>query len=168
MKTIIKVFSIILHLDLCICYLLPNLGLGCENGWREFENSCYKMYFGKNKCGAEAENECIKNDAHLTSIHSAEENEFITTLYVPRARICIGGLRDGNSFRWMDGSDFNYQNWYTGEPNNLNGNIESCMMLYDGDFYGDGFSDGKWNDCPCDSIYIDSYVCKKSKLGKQL
>ena len=127
------------------------------------------MYY-KGKGCLEAEKECVKIDAHLASIHSAEENEFITTLYVPRARICIGGLRDGNSFRWMDGSDFNYQNWNTGEPKNLNGNIESCMELYDGNHfkYGKTSGHGKWNDRPCDSIFINNYVCKKSKLGKQL
>ena len=128
------------------------------------------MYFGENKCGAEADNECIRNDSHLASIHSTEENEFITTLHVPTARTCIGGLRDGNSFRWIDGSDFNYQNWNTGEPNNLDHNIEIeyCIELYIND--GKTFGHGKWNDLPCDSIVtpFDSYVCKKSKLGMKL
>ena len=116
---------------------------------------------------AKAESECLKNDAHLASIHSVEENEFITTLHDPTGYhyTCIGGQRDGNSFRWIDGSDFNYQNWNTGEPNKLNGNMENCMELYIKD---DKPFHGKWNDNLCDSNDYDSYVCKKDKLGMQL
>ena len=132
------------------------------------------MYYEEKSC-LEAEKECVKIDAHLASIHSAEENEFIATLHVAIARICIGGRIDGNSFRWMDGSDFNYQNWYTGEPNNLNGNNESCIELY---FMDGATFHGKWNDIQCDydcennncefrQIANNSYVCKKDKLGMQ-
>ena len=98
----------------------------------------------------------MKNGAHLASIHSVQENEFINTIHKsiqPRKWSCIGGQKDGSSFKWTDGSPFDYQNWVEGEPN-FKDNEEHCMNIYD---------NGLWNDLPCDYRLIDSYVCKKEK-----
>ena len=110
----------------------------------------------------EAESECEKSGAHLTSINSAEEHAFVTKLHDPtRVHITwIGGIRDGNSFKWKDGSAFTYQNWNSGEPND-HGGIEDCMELYSAP--GQKQHD-KWNDVSCDvNKRADGFVCKKSK-----
>ena len=61
----------------------------------------------------EAESDCEMSGAHLTSINSAKENSFITKLHDPTRvyNTWIGGIRDGNLFKWKDGSAFNYENW---------------------------------------------------------
>ena len=66
----------------------------------------------------------------------------------------IGGERVGkNSFKWIDGSEFDYENWDTNEPNNVDGK-ENCMETY---------PNGRWNDLPCD--FSRPFVCKRRSSG---
>lgn len=120
------------------------------------------MTIGK-KTWNDAESDCVKSGAHLASIHSVEENDFINKLHDPTGvhNTCIGGIRDGSSFKWNDGSAYNYQNWNSGEPNNSGGK-ENCTELYSTP--GQPSRHGKWNDYPCDiTTRTDRYVCKKRK-----
>ncbi|XP_072045206.1 hyalin-like [Amphiura filiformis] len=55
--------------------------------------------------------------------------------------------REG-AYRWIDGSNYDYNNWSTGEPNNK-GN-EDCTEMR---------RSGKWNDLPCD--WDLNFLCKK-------
>lgn len=137
------------------------IGFDCDDGWQKFENSCYKMFIGK-KNWMDAESECVKNGAHLTSIHSANENAFVMKLQDQTGThiTLIGGQRDGSSFKWSNGKAFNYQNWVTGQPDNAGGK-ENCAELYSAP--GKTWH-SKWNDIPCDvGARADRYVCKKDK-----
>ena len=110
----------------------------------------------------EAETDCEKSGSHLTSINSAEEHAFVTKLHDATQvhQTWIGGIRDGSSFKWKDGSDFKYQSWNSGEPNDIGGK-EDCMELYSAP--GENHHD-KWNDIPCDlNNRADGFVCKKRK-----
>ena len=117
------------------------------------------------KTQSEAESDCMKGGGHLASIHSAKENAFINKLHDPTGVhiTWIGGIRDGNLFRWNDGSAFNYQNWAPSEPNNTGGK-QNCIAIYS--YPGQNVHD-KWDDRFCDhpvSVkHVDRYVCKKSK-----
>ena len=72
-------------------------------------------------------------------------------------RTWIGGndIDEEGTWKWTDGSPFEFTFWRSGEPNNHNHN-EDCMMH--------GFP-GKWNDGPCTgwTKYIDGFLCSKKK-----
>ena len=53
--------------------------LGCENGWKKYENNCYYMPEEKYNYTS-AERVCERVNAHLTSIHTNEEREFIANM----------------------------------------------------------------------------------------
>ena len=58
------------------------LNLDCGLGWELFEDHCYK-YFGSDRekfTWQEAKEECLKQKAHLVSIHSEDEHRFIQTI----------------------------------------------------------------------------------------
>ncbi|PIO54710.1 lectin C-type domain protein, partial [Teladorsagia circumcincta] len=87
----------------------------------------------------EAEAICIKNNAHLASIESEEENNFIYE--ITKAKIDFKhdevlwiGARQKNfpssrEWSWADGKPFKYTNWDNGEPNKgPNGqDLEHCI-----------------------------------------
>jgi len=122
---------------------------GCGSDWELFGDNCYKFITEKkNQNGAQ--NHCLKQGSHLTSIHSNEEVEFLNTLNKNGQRMWIGGERVGkNSFKWIDRSEFDYENWDTNEPNNIDGK-ENCMET---------LSNAKWNDIGC--TYSRPFVCKR-------
>jgi len=124
---------------------------GCESGWKEFNNACYKFFSSSSSWGS-ARSNCLNQDSHLTSILSDDEEYFIRTLITTNyVNVWIGGKMDTFDFAWEDGSDFSYTNWYSGEPN-YNGD---CIIMY----YDYGW---KWADYQCSDSYDNTYVCKRS------
>ena len=93
---------------------------------------------------SDAENWCVAQGEHLASIHSAQEN----AAAVAQCSDCWIGLHCvGNSqfdFEWTDGSDWDYTNWNSGEPNNWQNKNEDCVHMY---------STGYWNDHTCDQLF---------------
>ena len=91
-------------------------------------------------------------NAHLTSIHSAEENQFIYDSYGGKAGgdIWIGGKRQGDSYSWLDGTPWDYQNW---SPKNPSGGREECAEIFALNYYP-----SKWNDDTC--TRRNSFVCR--------
>ena len=85
-----------------------------------FSNACYKFNPEK-KYWKAAEEACNQAGGNLASIHSREELAFIETIADSSFSdmIWIGGERNGNSFRWTDGTSFDFDNWMKGEPDNL-------------------------------------------------
>jgi len=112
------------------------------------ENSFY--YVCEKKTFMEHHQDAIAMGAQLASIHNAAENEAVKQLLPATGRVFIGAIRkrpgsgDGaDKWGWTDGSDWDYANWRSGEPNDCckaqTGNI--------GEVYGEiQKSDGKWND----------------------
>ena len=86
--------------------------------------------------------------AHMLSVNSASENQFIVDAFDGGFRVHIGltdneafgGTEAGsdpmNGWVWTDGSPVNYTNWSDGEPNNAGGNED----------YAEMFGSGQWND----------------------
>ena len=92
--------------------------------------------------------------AHLVSIHSEEEHQFVVGL--DGGFPWLGGRRDpgkGNNFVWSDGTPWDYSNWDQGQPDDYNGN-EDCAHLWE----HNGIT---WNDRPCS--HVRTFVCKKGK-----
>ena len=112
------------------------------------ENSFY--YVCEKKTFMEHHQDAIAMGAQLASIHSAAENEAVKQLLPAAGRVFIGAIRkrpgsgdSADKWAWTDGSDWDYANWRSGEPNDCckaqTGNI--------GEVYGEiQKSDGKWND----------------------
>uniref|UniRef100_A0AC34RGR1 C-type lectin domain-containing protein n=1 Tax=Panagrolaimus sp. JU765 TaxID=591449 RepID=A0AC34RGR1_9BILA len=102
----------------------------CDDGWTHFKetNSCYKVFYNKN--WGDAELVYRAESAHLTAIHSKDENDFITHLSkagigITNLQMTWIGLRtysantaDVGSDKWVDGSNVNYTNWAVNQPDN--------------------------------------------------
>ncbi|XP_069066163.1 C-type lectin-like [Pleurodeles waltl] len=122
------------------------------HNWRLFGNTCYKLFRSKVSF-ASAELYCRRRiqGGRLASIHSSSDDRRLVRLYPSGlTRAWLGGiyLQQGKSYVWTDGTNFNYQNWAPGEPNNYYGK-ESCMEM---------FRNGKWNDLPCHSR--QAFICE--------
>jgi hypothetical protein len=50
--------------------------MGCADGWLEFMGSCY-LHFEERHTWSEAELQCQELNAHLVSITSAQEQQFV-------------------------------------------------------------------------------------------
>ena len=109
----------------------------------------------------------------MVSIHSEEENEFVSTL-TGRRNAWLGGFRtapgpvdpkpwpdpmNNEQFVWIDGTMLDYSNWGSYQPNNYKG-LEFCLLMYERN---------KWNDQKCNNHYgeqinfhvtIDTFVCQ--------
>merc|ERR1711963_1248720 len=122
-------------------YLL--LRVRCENGWTMFRNGCYKV-FREQKEWNEAKKTCEQDCGpagstcgQLTSIHSQDETDFIRCQQTDANQgrpdsvhtTWVGGQRTNNGFRWIDGTAFDYDNWYTNQPDNQGGN-EDCLQVH--------------------------------------
>ena len=103
---------------------------------------------------ATAKSACVANGAQLASVHSAEEMEFLKglrdgTAWLGLEYIGNGGCSSSGKWQWVDGSNFDYQNWRSGEPNGC-GSGEPCASYY---------SDKTWNDNSC--VGVRYTICKK-------
>uniref|UniRef100_A0A803T745 C-type lectin domain-containing protein n=1 Tax=Anolis carolinensis TaxID=28377 RepID=A0A803T745_ANOCA len=132
----------------------------CEPGWVQYMDACYKNEKAP-KNWNDAEMSCQKYGihAHLASIHSTEENDFIFHLmgmplnYTQGKAYWIGAhdtFKEGN-FVWTDGSRFDFQTFPPNQPNGLSGeNYLGSWQLVNGHV--------TWND------YVASWkfpsVCK--------
>ncbi|XP_028618339.1 C-type lectin domain family 4 member K [Grammomys surdaster] len=124
-------------------------------GWKYFRGSFY--YFSRTpKTWYSAEQFCISRKAHLTSVSSESEHEF---LYKAADGIphWIGLTKAGSEgdWYWVDQMSFNKEQsrrfWIPGEPNNI-GNNEHCVNIR--------VSALKcWNDSPCDNTFL--FICKR-------
>uniref|UniRef100_A0A671S0V0 C-type lectin domain-containing protein n=1 Tax=Sinocyclocheilus anshuiensis TaxID=1608454 RepID=A0A671S0V0_9TELE len=88
----------------------------------KFGTQCFK-YFSDLKPWAEAEKQCLN----------------------------LGGNLDDVWF-WSDGSEFEYSDWHTGEPNNGGGNEHCVEMGYGGEKH--------WNDAHCDTLL--NFICYRT------
>ena len=90
--------------------------------------------------------------ADLASIHSSEENQFLTDLS-NRRRFWLGGKI---GWSWSDGTPWDYQNWSPGSPSGGEGCLENLALAHGED------EKGTWNDRGCTNIgHTLGYVCKK-------
>ncbi|CAK6978198.1 Hypothetical predicted protein [Scomber scombrus] len=128
---------------------------GCPAGWTQFGSRCF-IFYRQARVWADAEHICVSIGGNLASIHSADENTFLSDLILrvssARHRTWIGGydaVREG-TWLWSDGSNFRYFRWYIREPNN-HGGKENCIEMNFGGLY--------WNDLPCH--HGRSFVCGK-------
>ncbi|KAL6738974.1 hypothetical protein Aduo_012467 [Ancylostoma duodenale] len=158
------------------CPAPPGPPSRCQSGWTYFAktNSCYKYFLWQNFDNAE--NICKSNGGHLTSIHSKEENVFVSTMamsgntYTDSNELTWVGLKQVNypsskDWTWTDGTPVDFLAWAPTQPDDSKGQ-EHCVELYCDHTGKDPAKDEnyqRWNDMPC-STNMRSFVCKKASI----
>eukprot|EP00118_Oscarella_pearsei_P022672 m.264678 g.264678 ORF g.264678 m.264678 type:complete len:1411 (+) comp40476_c0_seq1:1691-5923(+) len=142
----------------------PYYNHNCDDGWNSHGPYCYLFEYGaKNeKTWQDAQTHCQSHSANLTSITSLDEEEFIANTILNTInnsavtnRMWIGltdNVKEG-SYQWIDGSDFPFSYWNSGEPNNWRGD-EDCGEIVRGQY---------WNDNTCTKT--QPFICKKPRNG---
>merc|ERR1719193_766505 len=92
----------------------------CSKGWQKFGNRCF--HFGGGEIitkwnDGEAKCEDLHPTAHLASIHSKQEQEFIAGKIKIASYFGASDLAKEGEWTWSDGSVWDYANWMRSEPN---------------------------------------------------
>ncbi|XP_072543774.1 macrophage mannose receptor 1-like [Salminus brasiliensis] len=111
-----------------------------------------------NKNWTVAQKYCREKFTDLATTENQEEMNAVKAALNGTTGIFWIGLRqkpgeNNRSWIWSDGSNFSYSDWYTGEPNNLVGDI--CVQLYSAHEY-------RWIDAACH--WYNPFVCYDSAL----
>eukprot|EP01083_Nonionella_stella_P283572 965237_1 len=134
----------------------------------------------------QAETYCVARSSHLASIHNYTEDQYSRTLCRTKRThkvvsdinwddidtdssygCWIGLIRSGRSWKWVDGSPFDYGSdddgqptkgktpWHSGEPNGDEyGRDDDCTHLASYEYLS-----YEWNDMPCKRSYFpQSYI----------
>ncbi|CAJ0601566.1 unnamed protein product [Cylicocyclus nassatus] len=133
--------------------------------WLVFERRHY-MVKRNAKSFNDAERSCRKHHAHLVSIHSEAENNFIHKITADGSRIrsffdfVYIGLHQNsrNKWEWTDGSAFNYNKWAVHQPDKPK--TEKCAQFHQGPARLVYVQDYHWNSISCERP-MRYYVCKK-------
>ncbi|CAJ0948537.1 unnamed protein product, partial [Mesorhabditis belari] len=91
----------------------------CQQGWQYFPTTGYQYMVIYESDYNTGEAYCVSQGGHLASVHSAEENNFITNLCCPTGcsfsnndgrygQYVLGAYEQGGSFFWSDGTPFDY------------------------------------------------------------
>merc|ERR1711874_294626 len=93
---------------------------GVDFPWKKFNKNCY-MLVEKKATWEEARKKCKNHSAHLASINSEEENEFLVGMIkskdLPEESFWVGGKRDCDGcdeFSWTDESQWRFQDFEDG------------------------------------------------------
>ncbi|MBZ3883244.1 C-type lectin domain family 4 member D, partial [Sciurus carolinensis] len=130
----------------------------CPIGWQVFQSECY-FPFNDNKTWAESEKNCSGMGAHLATISTEAEQNFVAK-FLDRRFSYFLGLTDENmegQWHWVDQTPFNPHMafWHENEPNNFQ--EENCVVIVN---VQDKWA---WNDFPCN--FETSRICKIPATG---
>ncbi|KAM3874389.1 galactose-specific lectin nattectin-like [Diretmus argenteus] len=98
----------------------------CPMSWYSFNNRCYK-YVAAKMIWIDAMLTCVSQKANLVSVHSPDENQFVSTLiknFSPnqvRSWIGLSDLQKEGNWMWSDGSQVDFIQWDEGQPDNHDG-----------------------------------------------
>ncbi|KAI4901336.1 hypothetical protein NFI96_020770 [Prochilodus magdalenae] len=124
----------------------PARPLRAEQGQRCFRNSFYYTSTEK-KSWNKSRQYCTDKGADLVIINSREEQDFLSKAFGhTEAWIGLTDIDREEVWRWVDGSALTTEFWWTGEPNNYEGD-EDCAITHYSRARSAGVS--TWNDYPC-------------------
>ncbi|TSK77078.1 C-type mannose receptor 2 [Bagarius yarrelli] len=115
----------------------------CDFGWQNFQAGCYRLNSDKLDWNY-AEKTCQKMDAHLVSIHTLPELEFINMHMKRDVEEVWIGMHDTAmqmNFEWTDHTPVIFTFWHPFEPNNFLNMQEDCVIMW-----GPGW---KWHSPGC-------------------
>ena len=146
----------------------------CPPGWTHFcptddHCACYQ-YVNKWLYWEDASDYCRDLQAHLPSVHSQREAEFLDELSNGDPRIPWIGLRlEDGGYEWTDGTPLDFIYWAPGEPNSNQDHLELCSQMRTSAYYhryepAEINQSGKWNDFKC-SGHEETFFCKGYFLG---
>jgi len=178
---------------------------GCPDGWTpspsHLEAKCYKLLPNRHDrasyfpCAARcaSESKAAAGVAALTCIESAEEDDFVRSVFATDPSCCgigdssdpsdddfscctfIGLYQDANAdtvsptsgwHSWRSGCTSTYRNWAPGEPDEASGyvNGENCVVYGAMGGEGLGGADG-WLDFPCEAP--GDCLCEAAYIGDE-
>ena len=90
----------------------------------------------------EAQEHCqMVSGGDLASIPDEDTNRFLQTLTKENADVWVGGHRssgNGEEWMWSDGTSWQFNNWFQGQPDNLGGVQTHLSFNFD--------NSGHWDD----------------------
>jgi len=145
-------------MDVLLIVLLATAGGLCDQAASEGENalpcgagerlvgaSCWWADTHQSYPWAWAEAECKARNSSLASIHSQQEQDFVTGLtggqwtWTGLTYDNRGGVGEEGESQWTDGTPLDYLNWREGQPSG--GDSEDCVVTFP--------SSREWEDYPC-------------------
>ncbi|KAK0067569.1 secretory phospholipase A2 receptor [Biomphalaria pfeifferi] len=132
---------------------------GCGQGWINYKDSCY-LLAQSNITWSEARSKCLQESAELTSIHSLEENEFITSLLPNNYKFWIGleSLMSKKDHRWTDNSSINVFGFDVWSKILWKLSPGLCVYIES--------KTGYWKTSGCQYISDSGYICKRHKYNE--
>jgi len=135
----------------------------CTEGWETHGNHCFKWKTHYETWDS-AQICCESENANLASITSEAINQYVLEGMRTRnlSYIWIGGndKDEEGTWKWVDGSPFEFTFWGFGEPNNFGGN-EDCMVHGWPSWRNtDGWGPNMWNDYHC-KTNVKGLICGK-------
>ncbi|KAK6969999.1 lymphocyte antigen 75, partial [Biomphalaria glabrata] len=126
----------------------------CGQGWIQYKDDCY-LLVKSDVTWTEARLQCLHESSELTSIHSLEENKFLSSRLPNNSKFWIGleSLKLRKDNHWTDKSSLNFLGFSVRSEDVLKFSPGFCVYIEQ--------KSGYWKTSDCQFISISGYICKR-------